>query len=125
MVSSSDERSTLPSPSHWSRAICGKNTRFLPMDRPSVPCPKPGLLIWPRGATVSPVTPALSAVYDELLVRAAAPPWRDRAEAWKEEFLRRTSSTGDPGASEERLRAAWDDVLTRGGLAGEIADALD
>jgi hypothetical protein len=71
------------------------------------------------------VTPALSAVYDELLVRAAAPPWRDRAEAWKEEFLRRTSSTGDPGDSEERLRAAWDDVLTRGGIAGEIADALD
>jgi hypothetical protein len=59
----------------------------------------------------------------------------------KEDFLRRTSSTTGKSAlqdqvperaraidtreSEERLRAAWDDVLTRGGLAAEIADALD
>jgi hypothetical protein len=83
------------------------------------------------------VTPALSAVYEELLQRASSAPWRERAEALKEDFLRRTSSTGGKSGlseppraaenreSEERLRAAWDDVLTRGGLAGEIADELD
>src|SRR3954470_17949219 len=95
------------------------------MDGASVPWPN-DLRIWPSGATVvTPVTPALSAVYDELLVRAAAPPFAERAETSKEQFLRRTSSTADPGESEERLRAAWDDVLTRGGLAGAIADALE
>jgi len=74
-------------------------------------------------------------------VQAASPRWREKAESLKEEFLRRTSSTAgrsglseppierprppEARESEERLRAAWDDVLTRGGLAGEIADVLD
>jgi hypothetical protein len=73
------------------------------------------------------VTPALSAVYDELLARAAAPGLRDRATALRTSFLKRISSS-TPGAgaeSEDRERAAWDDALTAGGLAGELADGLD
>lgn len=73
------------------------------------------------------VTPALSAVYDELLARASAPGSRDRATALRNAFLKRTSSS-TPGAGaepEDRERAAWDDALTTGGLAAELADGLD
>jgi hypothetical protein len=73
------------------------------------------------------VTPALSAVYDELLARASAPELRDRASALRTAFLRRTSSS-TPGAGsepEDRERAAWDDALTSGGLAAELAAGLD
>jgi len=72
------------------------------------------------------VTPALSAVYDELLARAAAPGLRDRTTALRAAFLKRTSSS-TPGAgseTEDRERAAWDDALTAGGLAAELADGL-
>ena len=73
------------------------------------------------------MTPALSAVYDELLARASAPALRDRATALRAAFLKRTSSsTPGPGSEpEDRERAAWDDALTTGGLAAELADGLD
>jgi hypothetical protein len=52
---------------------------------------------------------------------------RERATALRQAFLRRTSSSipGGPTEPEDRLRAAWDDVLTNGGLAGELADGLE
>jgi hypothetical protein len=73
------------------------------------------------------VTPALSAVYDELLARASSGPHRARALSLRDAFLRRTaSSMPQTGAQEpeERLRAAWDDALTRGGLAAQISGEL-
>jgi hypothetical protein len=73
------------------------------------------------------VTPALSAVYDELLARASAPENGGRALALREAFLRRTSSStpGGPTEPEDRMRAAWDDALTTGGLAAELASGLE
>lgn len=73
------------------------------------------------------MTPALSAVYDELLARASAPGLRDRATALRSAFLKRTSSSTPAGLTEpeDRERAAWDDALTSGGLAAELADGLD
>lgn len=73
------------------------------------------------------VTPALSAVYDELLARASAPGLRDRTTSLRAAFLRRTSSsTPGPGSEpEDRERAAWDEALTTGGLAAELAVGLD
>jgi hypothetical protein len=72
------------------------------------------------------LTPALSAVYDELLARASAPGLRDRAAALRAAFFRRTSSSTPGGETEpeDRARAAWDDALTTGGLAAELADGL-
>ncbi len=45
----------------------------------------------------------------------------------REAFLRRTSSSIPGGASEpeDRMRAAWDDALTTGGLAAELANGLE
>jgi hypothetical protein len=71
------------------------------------------------------VTPSLRAVYDELLERAAQPPFAERARALRERFL---SACGrlDPGHAEAGTReaAAWEDALVRGGLAYEIAAQL-
>jgi hypothetical protein len=69
------------------------------------------------------VTPALSAVYDELLARASEPPVEARARALREAFWRRTSILPPAGESEpeDRMLAAWDDALTSGGLAAELA----
>jgi len=69
------------------------------------------------------VTPALSAVYDELLARASEPPVEPRARALRESFWRRTSILPPTGESEpeDRMLAAWDDALTSGGLAAELA----
>ncbi|HKQ71529.1 MAG TPA: hypothetical protein VJT73_19425 [Polyangiaceae bacterium] len=73
------------------------------------------------------MTPALSAVYDELLARAFRPPTQARAGALRDAFLKRTSSStrGGPLEPEDRLRAAWDDALTTGGLAAELAGGLE
>jgi hypothetical protein len=73
------------------------------------------------------VTPALSAVYDELLTRAAAPPLSERADALRKSFFARTqgsvaSQTPEP---ESRVRASWDDALTTGNLATTIEPSLD
>jgi len=68
------------------------------------------------------VTPALFAVYDELLNRAAAPPVEARARALRDAFLRRTSALPLlESVQEDRMVAAWDDALTTGGLASELA----
>jgi hypothetical protein len=125
------------------------------------------------------VTPVLSAVYDELLARASRPPFQARADAMREQFLRRTAAVsvggnvwamiaakrgvtvgteqwplatdglvqsqdhrggrsaesansnadgqgasveGEPdGGREARTLASWDEALTRGGLALELA----
>jgi hypothetical protein len=102
------------------------------------------------------VTPALLSVYDELLGRASAPPCRARADALREQFLRRTAALSEgenvravlaarrgdgahasvrtePDADEQlsrpgreaRAKAAWDEALTRGGLAAELAPGFD
>jgi hypothetical protein len=68
------------------------------------------------------VTPALSAVYDELLSRASVPPLEARAHALRDAFLRRTSTLPPiESVPEDRVLAAWDDALTTGGLAAELA----
>jgi len=72
------------------------------------------------------VTPVLSAVYDELLARASAPPLSEEALALRDAFLLRTSSSSRTEAEpEDRLRAAWDDALTTGGLALKLADGFE
>ena len=72
------------------------------------------------------MTPALTAVYDELLARASTPPHAERAIALRDRFLRRTSSSSRAAAEpEDRFRAAWDDALTAGGLAADLADTFD
>jgi hypothetical protein len=94
------------------------------------------------------VTPALCAVYDELLSRASAAPYRARADALRDDFLRHTAavtveenvrailaarrgagSDADEHARkaerEERAKAAWDEALTRGGLAADLAPGFE
>jgi hypothetical protein len=73
------------------------------------------------------VTPALSAVYDELLTRAATPPLADRADALRKGFFARTqgSVSSQSPEPESRLRASWDDALTKGGLAAAIEESLE
>lgn len=77
------------------------------------------------------MTPALSAVYDELLARAAVPPFRDGAERLRRAFFART---GEPGEETEafavRLAAAWEDVLVGpdadgGCLAATLGETLE
>jgi hypothetical protein len=71
------------------------------------------------------VTPALSAVYDELLTRASAPPLEAQARALRDAFLRRTSTLPPLGSvPEDRVLAAWDDALTTGGLAAQLAPSF-
>ena len=72
------------------------------------------------------MTPALTAVYDELLARASASPHAERAIGLRDAFLRRTSSSSRAAVEpEDRFRAAWDDALTTGGLAAELADGFE
>ena len=70
--------------------------------------------------------PTLRAVYDELIERAANPPFADRASSMRAEFLDRCGrlDSDDPGAG-CREAAAWEDVLVRGGLAKAVAEHLD
>jgi hypothetical protein len=73
------------------------------------------------------VTPALSAVYDELLTRAAAPPLAERADALRKAFFARTQGAvaAQPAEPEARVRASWDDALTQGGLAAVVENGLE
>lgn len=72
------------------------------------------------------MTPALSAVYDELVARAAAAPFADESEARRSAFTKRTGAfPDDHGARAARDAAAWEEVLVGGGLAERIGDALD
>jgi hypothetical protein len=72
------------------------------------------------------VTPALSAVYDELLERASAPPLIERADALRKAFFARTqgSVAAQSPPAEARIKASWDDALTTGGLAAIIGGDL-
>jgi hypothetical protein len=72
------------------------------------------------------VTPALSAVYDEMLTRSAAPLLADRADALRKAFFARTQgAVASQLETETRVRASWDDALTTGGLAATISEGLD
>jgi hypothetical protein len=73
------------------------------------------------------VTPALSAVYDELLERASAPPLGERADALRKAFFTRTqgSVAAQSPVPEVRIKASWDDALTTGGLAATLGGDLE
>jgi hypothetical protein len=64
-------------------------------------------------------------VYDELLARAAVPPFRDAAERRRRAFFGRTGQLGDDHpAFAARLAAAWEDALVgRNGGIGASASA--
>jgi hypothetical protein len=74
-------------------------------------------------------------VYEELLRRAAAEPYRAELDARREQFVSRTTSSTAPslrhgdaslaGAEEARLAAGLDDALTQGGLAARIAHSIE
>jgi hypothetical protein len=69
------------------------------------------------------VTPELNAVYDELLERAAR---LERARALRELFFERAGRVDpDHPTAAERDRAAWEDAIVAGGLAGELGAELD
>ncbi len=72
------------------------------------------------------MTPALSAVYDELLARAAVAPFRDGAERLRRAFFVRTGEPGEDAPTfAVRLAAAWEDVLVgRGKDGGCLAATL-
>ena len=77
------------------------------------------------------MTPALSAVYDELLARAAVAPWNPRAERLRRAFFVRTGEVAEDAPTfAVRLAAAWEDVLVgrdaEGGcLAAMLAETLE
>lgn len=72
------------------------------------------------------VTPALTAVYDELLLRAAEEPFAERARAHRTAFERRTGVIPpDHDARAARDAASWEDALVAGGLALDVAATLD
>ena len=72
------------------------------------------------------MTPVLSAVYEELVERAAQPPFAERSQSLRQAFLDR-SGRYDPDHPEAGSRdaAGWEDALVRGGLAAELARGFD
>ncbi len=72
------------------------------------------------------MTPILSAVYDELVERAARAPLSDRSQALRQAFFDR-SGRYDPDhpSAGSRDRAGWEDALVRGGLARELAGGFE
>jgi hypothetical protein len=72
------------------------------------------------------VTPTLRAVYDELVERAAQPPFGEQARELRAAFLNRCGrlDPSDP-AAEGREAAAWEDALVRGGLALRVGAGLE
>jgi hypothetical protein len=72
------------------------------------------------------VTPALSAVYEELLARASRPPHESHSETWRAAFEARTGVFDAEHASyDARVAAGWEDALIAGGLALAIARELE
>lgn len=72
------------------------------------------------------MTPVLSAVYEELIQRANAPPHAGLARVLVRRFLERTGTLSpDHPQGRFRLAAAWEDAMCSGGLAGRIAADLD
>ena len=77
-------------------------------------------------ATRIPLTPALSAVYDELLLRAASPPFDAQARQLRAAFeLRAGSFPPEHPARSARDAASWEDALLAGGLALLLAPSFD
>ncbi|HEU4407928.1 MAG TPA: hypothetical protein VFS43_21885 [Polyangiaceae bacterium] len=72
------------------------------------------------------MTPALAAVYDALVERAASGPLRPRADRLRARFRRRAGAfeSSHPRA-EAREAAAWDTALVGGGLARELGPTLE
>ena len=70
--------------------------------------------------------PALSAVYDELVRRAAGPPNDAPSKKLRRQFSLRTGSFQDdhPSAA-ARLSAAWEDVLVRGRMAEQLREGFE
>jgi len=72
------------------------------------------------------VTPALNAVYDELLIRAAADPFQAQAQRHRDGFDRRTGLIPpEHPARSARDAASWEDALVAGDLARQVASTLD
>ena len=71
------------------------------------------------------VTPRLRALYDQIVSQAARPPFAERSQQLRAAFAERCGSfePGEP-AAELREQAAWEDALTHGGLAREVAPRL-
>lgn len=72
------------------------------------------------------VIPALTAVYDELLLRASAPPFEPLAQQFRHAFEARTGLVPPEHPSRsDRDAAAWEDALIAGGLALQIAATFE
>jgi hypothetical protein len=72
------------------------------------------------------VTPALTAVYDELVERASGSPFSGEAARWRTEFSRRTGEfpAEHPGR-QARDAASWEGVLFAAGLGRRVAATLE
>jgi hypothetical protein len=69
--------------------------------------------------------PSLQSVYEALLARAVSAPYVDLAADLRRAFEERCGGfDNDHPAREARDRAAWEDVLVRGGLAEKLAPEL-
>lgn len=74
----------------------------------------------------TPVTPALSAVYDELLQRACQAPFAEQASACRKDYAQRTGAFPNEHPSQAAREAAgWEDTLVSAGLARSIAATLE
>lgn len=72
------------------------------------------------------MTPAIEAVYEELLVRASEGALAGRAREARAAFTARTGAfPQDHPGRPARDAAAWEDALVRGGLAAELAAGLE
>lgn len=72
------------------------------------------------------MTPVLSAVYDELVERAAREPFAERSQALRQAFFDRSGRyEPDHPSAGSRDAAGWEDALVRGGLALELSAGLD
>lgn len=72
------------------------------------------------------MTPVLSAVYEELVERAARAPISSRSQALRRAFFERSGRyEADHPSAASREAAGWEDALVRGGLAAELAEGFD
>lgn len=72
------------------------------------------------------MTPALTAVYDEMLERVARGALAHRSQALRSAFAHRTGELpADHERAGARIAAAWEDALVAGGLARELAPGFD
>ena len=72
------------------------------------------------------MTPSLSAVYEEIMARAAEPPFGAAAAQLRGAFFTRTGDASEPHLHfASRLAAAWEDALVDGGLAESVGRTLE